>query len=345
MTEAFDKKNATIQDVARHANVSTATVSRTLTAPNTVSEPKRIAVLKAIQSTGYRVNRAARNLRTQRSNTVLALLPTLGNPFFSLVLQGIADALAPTGHTLVVADTDQIHAGGETLLNTFEDKRADGVIVLDGALPTQSIAALRNSPHHMRVVFACEWPETDGFSSVRSANEDGAQQAVRHLYDLGHRRITHVTGPKNNVLTQARCAGYAHACRDLTLEPSYIDGDFSLAAGAQAAEIILGQTNPPSAVFCASDEIAYGLIAGLTRAGLSVPDDVSVMGFDDIEYSAHFVPALTTIRQDRFALGQDAAHLLLAQTAQFKGTTETKIAKIPVTLVARSSTAPVNCPT
>ncbi|MEM1236974.1 MAG: LacI family DNA-binding transcriptional regulator [Pseudomonadota bacterium] len=339
MAHVLDKKAVTIQDVARQANVSTATVSRALSAPNSVSAKKRDAVLAAVESTGYRVNRAARSLRTQRSNTVLALLPTLGNPFFSQVLQGIVDVLTPAGQALIVAETDQINNAGDDLISYFEDQRADGVIVLDGALSPSSLARLHNSSHGSRVVFACEWPASGGFPSVRSANADGARKAVEHLYDLGHRFIAHVAGPEGNVLTPARRDGFLEACAERHVATLCMAGDFSLDAGINAAAEILAMENRPTAVFCASDVIAFGLISGLTRAGVSVPEDISIIGFDDIEYSEHFIPPLASIRQDRVALGQAAARMLLDRYGSDSGAPVEEIRKLPVEFIARASTA------
>ncbi len=341
MTEANVKKPATIQDVARCANVSVATVSRTLSAPDSVSETRRDAVLRAIESTGYRVNRAAQSLRTQRSNTVLVLLPSLANPFFSHVLKGIADGLSASKQALLVAETGQMFSAGDDLLTYLEDQRADGAIVLDGALPTASLQRLKQSRLASNVVFACEWPARGGVPSVRSANEHGAVLAVRHLHALGHRNIVHVTGPIGNVLTDTRSEGYRLACNELGLRATFFQGDFSLQGGVEAAAQIVKLEPRPTAVFCASDVTAFGLISGLTRFGISVPNDVSVVGFDDIEYSEHFVPPLTTVRQDRVTLGKAAARLLLENSKGQVLGLEERVQEVPVELVLRKSTAPL----
>lgn len=335
MSNANQIKTVTIQDVARYANVSTATVSRALSAPESVSKQKLDAVRHAVQSTGYRVNRAARSLRTQRSNTVLALLPTLANPFFSQVLKGLVDRLTPAGQALMVAETEQLQGAGDDLIAYLEEQRADGVIVLDGGLPISTMERLRASPHAAQVVFACEWPEQGGFPSVRSANANGSRLAVQHLYDLGHRHIAHVTGPRDNVLTKIRRQSFMEICESLDLTRHVLEGDFSLNSGSDAASRILAMETVPTAVFCASDVIAFGLISGLTGAGVSVPGDISVIGFDDIEYCEHFIPPLTTIRQDRGTLGRAAADLLLRRSS-LAGSEH--IEEIPVELVLRAST-------
>ncbi|MEJ6393542.1 LacI family DNA-binding transcriptional regulator [Gymnodinialimonas sp. 2305UL16-5] len=334
-------KTATIQDVARRARVSTATVSRALSAPDSVSERKRVAVMEAIESTGYRVNRAARNLRTQRSNTILTLLPTLGNPFFSKVLKGIENILTPAGQSLIVAETQQIQAAGDGLLSYLNDRRADGVIVLDGAIPKQFLDDLEGTPHAAKVVFACEWHERAETPSVRSANKAGARMAMTHLHDFGHQRIAHVTGPAGNVLTDARREAYLAFCEAHELQPILIEGSFSVEAGVAAAATVLNLPTRPSAVFCASDEIAFGLISALTKAGLTVPTDISVLGFDDIEMSEHFLPPLSSVRQDRISLGAEAAQLLLNQIGRGTQSKERdRHVVVPVSLIARDSSGP-----
>ena len=336
--DKLNKKQPTIQDVAAKAEVSTATVSRVLTAPESVSNAKRHAVQQAIHSTGYRVNRSARNLRTQRSNTVLALLPDLGNPFFSQVLQGIESVLTPAGQALLVAETNQIQESGDSLVNYLEDKRADGVIVLDGELPSQVLDSLANAEDERRLVFACEWIDNSNFPSVRSSNHEGAAIAVKHLHALGHEHIAHITGPKNNVLTAERLDGFLTTCKKLGIQHTVFAGAFTLEAGAAAAKELLSLKTKPSALFCASDTIAFGLISALTKHGLSIPEDISVMGYDDIDLCKYFVPPISSIRQDRVALGTQAAKLLLHCIEN--GPQPNKVERLPVSLVERESCAP-----
>jgi len=333
------KKQPTIQDVARRAGVSTATVSRTITSPDAVSEAKRELVQEAIRSTDYRVNRAARSLRTQRSNTILALLPALGNPFFSQVLQGIENVLTPEGQALIVAETQQMTTAGDTLNHYLEDQRADGVIVLDGGLSSASVEALAGSAQASRVVFACEWVNDTAFPSVRSSNIEGASLVVKHLHELGHRHIAHVMGPTRNVLSAERLEGFLTTCKALNITHSTIEGDFTLEAGAQSADELLKLDPKPTAVFCASDTTAFGLISALTKRGLSVPNDISVVGFDDLELCEHFIPSLSSIHQDRIELGSLAARLLLQ--CMNNGPQPNHIERLPVQLIKRDSCASI----
>lgn len=329
------RKQATIQDIARAAGVSTATVSRTLSHPERVAEQTRRAVLDAVRQSGYRVNRTARNLRRRRSGAILALVPNLANPFFSEILSGLSSVLAESGHGLFVADT---HIGPDPAARLSEylaASMADGVVSFDGRLPDSAALDLPHPP----VVLACEWSALR-LPAVRVDNEGGAALAIRHLVARGHRVIGHLTGPAGNVLTETRLEGTRGALAEagLTLAPEHVfAGDFGLSSGALAAERWLALRDRPTAVFCASDEMACGFIGALQHAGMDVPREVSVVGFDDIEVSAHLTPALTTIRQPRRRIGERAARLLLGMIEAEGAETPTEV--LPVELIERQSVA------
>lgn len=340
------QKNARIQDVARKAGVSTATVSRALSNPELLTEATREVVFAAIRSTGYRVNRAARNLRTRQARAVLVLVPNLGNPFFSQILAGLSEAFGDRDYSVLIADTKDHANTGRKLVDYFLDSQIDGMICLDGALPHDEFRDFEDNGVSGRVVFACEWSQGINLPSVRSDNVHGACLAVQHLHGLGHRKIAHVTGPEENVLTHARREGMLAERARLGLPVRnewIIRGDFSLQSGREAGERILAMEDRPTAVFCASDQVAFGLMSTLTAHGLSVPEDISVVGFDDIELSEYYVPALTTIRQDRRALGAEAASLLLDcidGNRKASGTPPSPV-MVDVELVIRESAAAV----
>ncbi|WP_282045237.1 LacI family DNA-binding transcriptional regulator [Roseibium album] len=338
------QKNVRIRDVARQAGVSTATVSRALTTPDLLAEATRENVFAAIQATGYRVNKAARTLRTRQAGAVLVLVPNLGNPFFSRILAGISARLGDHDTSVLIADTMDRVATGKSLVDYFLDSQIDGMICLDGGLPENDLQQFRDNGLADRIVFACEWVQNTDLPSVRSDNIQGARLAVRHLYELGHRKIAHVTGPLDNVLTHARREGMLIERGRLELparDEWIIRGDFSLESGREAAEEIIRMENRPTAVFCASDQVAFGLMSTLTARGLRVPEDISVIGFDDIELSDFYVPSLTTIRQDRHALGTRAASLLLEcidPQSTADGHRKTPVI-VDVELIVRHSTA------
>lgn len=333
--------NPTIQDVARAANVSTATVSRALSAPDRVSEPTRLRVYEAVERTGYAVNQTARNLRRRRTGAIVVLVPNLGNPFFSRILAGIEAAASRAGYTVLICDTRQPHGGEEMLLEYVRNNRADGLISLDGGLPRRFLGEAGNG-RRPAGIYACEWREAGGLPSVRFDNAGGARLAIGHLAALGHRSIGHVLGPLENVLTKARYDGYvgALAAHGLTLRNDWVfGGDFSLDAGAEAAGRWLALDERPTAVFCANDEMACGFISELHRRGHSVPGAVSVVGFDDIDIAARFIPALTTIRQPRNDIGEAAFALLLDR---IEGKTDVSgPTLLPARLMVRESTRAV----
>lgn len=333
------RKTPRIQDVARIAGVSTATVSRALSNPDLLAKPTRDAVTEAIRETGYRVNHTARNLRKQRTGAVMILVPNLGNPFFSQILAGLTEVLANSAYSVLITDCSERRHKGK-LIEYFEDARVDGMVSLDGNLTPEEMARIAQKPGGAPIIFACEWVQDAPHTSVRSDNLEGARLAIRHLYALGHREIAHITGPEGNVLTHVRREGMLQERERLGLSVQadwIIRGDFSLESGHEAAQRIVAMRHRPTAVFCASDQVAMGLVRGLKEAGLSVPGDMSVVGFDDIEIAAYFDPALTTIRQDRHQLGTRAAKLLLEQLESGAVTQGARIENIDVALITRES--------
>ncbi len=305
--------------------------------PSIVSDSTRRAVEDAIAETGYTLNVAARNLRQQQVGGVLALVPKLANPFFSVILSGIADVLRGNGMNLLVLDTSiQGGTGRREAIGAYLNRsRSDGVIVLDGGLD----ADLFRQPNCPPVVQACEWIEGLDAPRVLADNAEGARLAIGHLTGLGHRQILHLAGPEGNSLTRARregvLAGLAQAGLDAA-RTARINGDFSLQSGRAAAAQVLALAERPTAIFCDNDEMAIGLINGLSQAGLRVPQDMSVVGFDNIEMSAYTLPPLTTIRQHRDRLGRHAATALLARINGQSGPQEEVL---PVELLLRASTA------
>ncbi|WP_159588071.1 LacI family DNA-binding transcriptional regulator [Chelativorans xinjiangense] len=339
----MERKTPNIQDVARLAGVSTATVSRAISTPSVVSEATREAVFDAVRRTGYQINLTARNLRRRRTGAIVVMVPDLGNPFFSRILAGIEHVAAPAGFSVLIVDTKQPHAEEGQLFTYLHNTRADGLISLDGSLPRALLERLDGSNGLPPIVFACEWMAGGLFSKVVIDNAAGAAMAVRHLHGHGHRRIGHVLGPQGNVLTSARLKGTRAALEDLDLRivPEwFFDGDFSLQSGAEAARAWLALQERPTAVFCASDQMACGFISELSMEGYSVPQDVSVVGFDDIDIARRFIPSLTTIHQPRNDIGAEAAKLLIERIGNGKAAAPAVEEVLPVELVARESSGP-----
>lgn len=337
------KQRPNIKDVAQAAGVSTATVSRALTNPERLTDSTRKRVLDAIHATGYRVNKAGRNLRTQRAGAILVQVPNLGNPFFSVILSSIHEVMAAHGYAVLVLDSRQISAPDQSVSDMLLNGSVDGMITLDGALSDCMNDTLGRANMLKQVVFCCEWSDLLPVPSIRSDNARGAAAAVDHLVGLGHRFIAHVTGPAGNVLSEVRKSAFLQRCahHGIKVPPEWIiAGDFSLASGVGAAEYLLDLANRPSAVFCASDEIALSLISRCQKHGLSVPRDLSVVGFDDIDIAAFTLPPLTTIRQDRQCLGRMAAQRLLSLMQGIGRDNAPQVCLVPTDLIARATTAP-----
>ena len=333
----------TIQDVARVAGVSTATVSRALSNPERVSEKARAQVLEAVEQTGYVVNEAARNLRQQRANAIGVIAPDLSNSFFSSIIAGIEQIAGPNGFGVLVTESSMTGQRAFAHAHLFAAARVDGFVVLDGLFDLSQLRSRAAGQAHAPVVSACEYPTNSPAPSVTVDNAGGAEKAVRHLVDLGHRKIGHISGPRGNVLTTARADGYRaglKACGLPVREDFILSGDFNLEAGKLAAEIWRTMKDRPTAMFCASDQQAFGFISQLSRQGFQVPQDVSVIGFDDIEVSGFFVPALTTISQPRLEIGRMAARMLLDRI-NGQSYREGLHPQLDVTLVVRESTAPL----
>ncbi len=335
---ALSKTFPTVQDVARAANVSTATVSRALSLPDRVSEETRRIVMEAVERTGYSINRAARNLRRQETSSIVVLVPNLGNPFFSRILAGIEARLARDGYNVLVNDTNNPDVPRERVLDYLHVNRADGIICLDGTLPEHFF---RHGASVPPVVFCCEWIDGGIGPSIRFDNSGGQATAVTHLFEHGHRDIGHVLGPKGNVLTGERVEGFRQGLsrHGLRERADWIfEGDFSLGSGVEAARRWLAMADRPTAIATSSDIMACGFISELHRAGAEVPRDVSVVGFDDIDIAEVFIPALTTIRQPRRHIGESAADTLLGLVrADNAGSGKEQVVRWPAELVPRES--------
>jgi LacI family repressor for deo operon, udp, cdd, tsx, nupC, and nupG len=332
---------ATIYEVARRAGVSTATVSHILSQPAVVSASTRKRVLDAIERLGYTPNVAAKSLRTARTGKLLVTVPDISNPFFSLILRGIEDAAQREGYAVLLGDTQHDEAREDGYAAMLRRKEADGLIFLGHRLPKEAAALIRSmAPHCAPVVNGCEFNPRLGVPSVHIDNAKAASEAMDHLFRLGHRRIAIITGPLVSPLSRDRLRGaMARAKRERAeRDVSVMNGDFSIESGAAEGERLLGRRERPTAIFCFNDEMAMGVIQAARRRGLRLPEQLSVVGFDDIRFSSYMDPPLTTISQPMRAIGEGTVRLLLEVINGDIATPES--VTLPHTLVVRSSTAP-----
>jgi LacI family repressor for deo operon, udp, cdd, tsx, nupC, and nupG len=328
-----------IREVAKRAGVSTATVSRVLSRPDVVSPDTRVRVLKAVERLGYAPNSVAKNLRTLKSRKLLVTVPDISNPFFALILQGIEDTAQKNGYSVLLGDTQHDERREERYALMLRQKEADGLIFLGHRLPKVAESVVREmAPLCAPIVNGCEFSADLGVPSVHIDNATAAAEAMEHLYELGHRRIGVVTGPLLSPLSRDRLTGAlsAAARREVQADVMVTHGDFSIRSGSESAAELLQEANPPTAIFCFNDEMAIGVIAEARRRRLCVPNDLSVVGFDDIRFAQCVDPPLTTIAQPMREIGEGTVRLLLDI---LNGTRLTPISvTLPHTLQVRGTT-------
>ncbi|MFX0561096.1 LacI family DNA-binding transcriptional regulator [Tepidibacillus infernus] len=300
-----------IVDVAKMANVSTATVSRVLSNSGTVKRETTEKVLEAINKLNYQPNMLARQLRRLETKTVLVVVPDITNTFFSNLLRGIEAVAMKNGYQVLLGDAHNNVEIERGFLNILRQKKADGMILLTARMDGKLIDEIAKE---FPVVLACEYFEGSQIPTISIDNISGARKATEHLIELGHKRIGFISGPLNVVLGRDRLKGFQQAMsqHSLQVDPILIqEGDFSYESGFNLMSKFLALDEPPTAVFAANDEMAIGAIKAIKKRGLQVPEDLSVVGFDDIKFASIFEPELTTIEQPTFDIGIKAMELLI----------------------------------
>jgi len=309
---------ANITDVARRAGVSTATVSRVLNRNYPVSDGVRQRVLEAVRDLGYVANAHARALLTSTSGTVGVILHDVSDPYFAEIVRGIQEVAAREDRLVVICNSLREPNREITYIEMLRAHRVDAIIMAGGhILDDEYLMALREQALQLRaqgsrLVLCGRHPVRA--DAVVPHNTTGAARLARHLLDLGHRRIAHVTGPANLSTTQDRLDGYLGALASYAVEPDpalQVTGDFTREGGYQATERLLAAGTVFTAVCAANDLAAVGVVACLRDHGLRVPEDVSVAGFDDLPVARDVTPALTTIRVPMVEMGRQSMRLAL----------------------------------
>ncbi|WP_250436331.1 LacI family DNA-binding transcriptional regulator [Caballeronia sp. ATUFL_F2_KS9A] len=307
------REEVSIADVAERAGVSVATVSRVLNGHTNVRETTREKVLEAVATSGYRINELARNLRTAESRLLLTMVPDFGNPFYAAIVRGIDSVARQNGYFMLLCDTGADPLRERSYFDLLRGRRADGAICLDPAAVQKALAEEAST---LPWVACCEFDPAAGVPYVGIDNHLAAGDVVRYLTAKGHRRIALINSGQGYLYGRQRLAGYRDALIEAGIEPraewlielDSLDYDAGERAAAQLAS--LGDSRP-TAAFAVSDTLAIGVMNGFRGAGFSVPDDVAVVGFDDIAVAAHVDPPLTTVSQPMQLLGETAADLLL----------------------------------
>ena len=334
------RERSTIHDIAAEAGVSVATVSRVLNARDHVAPETRERITRIVRERGYVVNRSARNLQDGRTGLVGLLVPLVHPHYFSTIVAGASEALFEQDQRAVLSATEHKHDREVTLLDRLMHGMADGALVV---LPEETSDELERllDTNYRFVVIDPRLPLDARIPAVSAAHSSGAGEAVRHLLGLGHRRIAAITGPRDWVATEERRRGYHAALASYGILPDprlEIEADFEIPGGARAATRLLETAEPPTAIFAFNDNLAIGAIQAARAHGLRVPEDLSVVGFDDSEHASLITPTLTTVRQPLAEMGRTAVNLLRRLLDGQR--VETLHVELGTRLVVRDSTAP-----
>lgn len=330
---------ATIVDVARRAQVSVATVSRVLNGKCSSSGEMAQRVLTAVAELRYAPNPAARNLRRNETRVIMILAPNITNPYYAHIISGIGDAAHRIGYSAFLFNTQGDSAQERHALERLVRRQADGAILLATEMGSDWL-----KPYASRfpIVQCSEYDPNVPLPCVAVDNYRAARDVMAHLIALGHTRIGLISSANRYTSTQLRQQGYRDALVEANLPhpDAYIRAaaaDFNFRSGFDAAGVLLQQSVPPTALFCVSDMLALGAIACAAELGLRVPEDVTIIGFDDVEHTTMFHPYLTTVAQPCYEIGYQAMEML-GQIASHQDTPQRII--LPHRLILRESAAP-----
>lgn len=331
-------KEVRIADVARIAGVSTATVSRVLAHPDKVRPKTRDLVMEAVRHCGYTPNSVARNLRKRRTMTALVVIPNLANPVFAQILRGIDDELTQSGYGLVIGNLDNCKEREARYVELALSRQVDGVILMNGRIPESDKRTMREAG--LPMVAMCAAIADDTIPNVVVQDREASRAAVKYLVQLGHRRLGYIAGPSSNIIAAERLAGFLQGLEEAGLtETDFVkwEGRFVFSAGVAAAEAFLDLKDRPTGVYASSDESAIGFMKVVRAAGLRVPEDVSVIGFDGIEFADYVEPTLTTFRQPLHELGRTGASVLMKMIHEQMQREDWNV-RLPLELLERDTT-------
>ena len=328
----------TISQVAKEAGISVATVSRVINQKGAVTPETTQKVLDAIKRLGYQPNVWGRNLRRGESRVVLVMVPNVTNPYYAPIIAGAEDTLSAAGYSIMLCITNMDRARRRHYVDFMRNRRADGAILMDTLVDDEDVVQLAGE---YPLVQCCEYCQSKEISHVSIDNFAAARETVSRLAALGHTRIGFIGAKNKFISTSLRHQGYQTALAELSLSQQsgyeeFAGRDYSFSTGVEAAGRLLDLKQRPTALFCISDVLALGALQAARARGLQVPEDLSVVGFDDVEYASMFQPCLTTIRQPCYRMGTIAASLLLQQIQGKEGGEEMFL---PHEWVPRDSTA------
>jgi LacI family transcriptional regulator len=325
----------TIAQVASHAGVSPTTVSHVLSGKRAVGAATRGTVLAAIRELGYRPNIVARNLRTRRSHMIAVVVPDITNPFYAVLTRGLADAVDAAGVGTYVCNTDGQHERERKFFQDALDRGVDGIVFASGETASQvEFGQVEQQTPIVCVGGQLDHPLCD---AVIPDDETGSRAAGALLAARGYRRIAMIQGPPHYGMT--RTAGFRSAMQAAKLKvpgERMVRGDWTRKGGYAAMRTLMALKDRPDAVFCANDLMAIGALDVAHELGLSVPDDVAIVGFDDVDAATIVTPQLTTVRNPAYEAGGTAGDLLMSRTSgRYTGAGRTVV--LPCQLVERGT--------
>jgi len=326
-----------IHTVAKRANVSIATVSRTVNRVPTVNPKLAKRVWEAINELGYFPNTQARALGSGRSGLLGLIVSEITNPFFPELIQGFEDVAVENGYEILVSSTNYEPKKMELCIRRMLERKVEGVAVMTFGIeqPLYEQLAHRNIP----LVLVDAGPDRPGISLLKVDYHHGIRQAVQHLAALGHRKLGFVTGPRGLHSAESRLLAFTNSIAECGIAPRsewIVSGDHTLEGGIGAMEKILAGSDQPTAIICSNDMTALGVLHKAYRAGLRIPQDLSVVGFDDIHMARVMIPPLTSIQMSRLELAHAAVSALRAHA---EGNGQQREYRIGTQLVVRESTS------
>lgn len=329
---------ADMRDIAREARVSMSTVSHVLNGTRFVSPELRQRVLEAAERLGYRHNALARSLRTKRSHTLALVIPDITNPYYPEIARGVLQVADAAGYVTVLCSSDRNPAKEVAILRALESRRVDGIIFNPSGFYPDQVSVLKSL--RIPLVLLGSRVNDPAFDLVLT-NPRGAYEPVSYLIALGHRRIGFIGGLHEISPRPRKYTGYVEALRDAGLpvnDDLITQGNYSQEAGYENARRLLSLLKPPTAIFAANDLMAIGAMVAVREAALAIPEDVSVIGFDDIPQASITTPRLTTVVVPKYEMGRTAAELLLRRIENPSAPFESVV--LPHTLIVRESSGP-----
>lgn len=333
-------RKITVEDVARYAEVSTATVSRAVNGTGTVAQPTYERVMSAVNELGFTPTPAARNLRQQRTRNIALVVPSIVNPFFPELVSAVHPAVAAQGYSLLLIDSQESE---REALRVISSKIADGVLLIGSMTSGAGVASVPKLD--MPVIALDRAPQVLKATVVQTENRGGAREVVKHLLERGHRQIAHITGPAGIDVADQRTRGYRQALEEAGIVPSgglIRAGDFTEDSGFAATIDLIDAREEFTALFAANDIQAIGALAALQLRGISVPEQVAVAGFDGIHLTRYVNPSLTTYIQPIKSIARRASEMLLRQISRGAEPAAEKfpeVLRFPGELVIRETSA------